>query len=367
MVLAIIWAGYIVALGVLPWLAPTDRSLPNVAAQVGYHSAVAGVAVGAWTIAVLVGLAVHAWRKGPSITPVDRGRPADPAGGHQAGRTDTAAWLWLERGVVAAVVALLYWPAFLARYGHYIEDVYFLNVLLRVTCGDIPYRDFEFLYGPLMIAPAILWTGAFGYSLVSYYSLVAIAEVSLAVVILWVFQRHVADWRHRWLGFLVFAPFVFDTLLGLNYTGWRAMPAVLAIMVVAARPQGRRAGVFAGLLVGLQLGYSYEFGLAGLATMGLMYVLLGVGNPPRTAGLAFGLAALIVGAGVTGAATGGAAGDYVQSTLEVLGSASRDGLGNLPFHWTLNSLALFALLSVAVVMVGRGLPRIRTPHTTYGD
>jgi hypothetical protein len=160
---------------------------------------------------------------------------------------------------VGSLVAFIYWPAFLARYGSYIEDQYFMNVLLRMQSGQIPYRDFEFLYGPLMIYLGHYWINIVGYSLQSYYSLLVCLQVSFFIIALLLFQYHIRDFRERYLAFLLFALFSFDSLLGLNYIGWRIMFSILAIMVVSAKPHNVLYGLIAGGLVAIQLAYSYEY------------------------------------------------------------------------------------------------------------
>lgn len=361
----VVWFGYVLALGVLPEMVPTDRTLPNVAARAGYHTGVAYVATLAWTGIVLTALAAARWRRGRGAAGQTTAASPQPDLAEPASRRGWVVW-----AVAACAGLVVYWPPFLARYGHYIEDAYFLNILLRIECGQLPYRDFEFLYAPLMIYPAAGWMAIAGYSLQSYYWLLAVAQVTALLATVWLFERHVADPRRRYIGLLVFAPFVFDVLLGLNYTFWRALLPLFAITAVAARPADLKTGGLAGVLLALQLTYSYEYGLAGLAAvMGLLAVLFW--ERDRQVGFRQPLVVLTValsaGALATWAVTGATMVDYLAATRHLLAEASREGLGNLPFHWTVNSLALFGLLSLAVSVIATSLPTLRRQPTNYGD
>ena len=60
-------------------------------------------------------------------------------------------------------------------------------------------------------------------------------------------------------------------------------------------------------------------------------------------------------------------GDYIQATSHTLSYAQSSGLGNFRFYWTLNSLVLFALLSIAVISVGSGLIQMLRSPLVYGD
>ncbi len=101
------------------------------------------------------------------------------------------------------VFVALYAPPFLARYGPYIEDSLFLNYLLRMHCGLTPYRDFQFIYGPLMLYPAFYWTEIFGYSMSSFFGYLSLLEGLQFAVLILVLQRYLPTRSKRYAVFVV--------------------------------------------------------------------------------------------------------------------------------------------------------------------
>ena len=84
------------------------------------------------------------------------------------------------------------------------------------------------------------------------------------------------------------------------------------------------------------------------------------------AALTFILTSAIVTGVLTFALTGDTLQDFLAATAYTLNYAQSKGLGSFYFYWTLNSLALFALLSLAVVIVGMGLPKALKTPMQYG-
>ena len=360
---AILWLGYVVWLVVLPTVFPPDATLPNVAARTGYNTGVAYLAIAVWSV---LGFAFFALTATPALAPAAPSSTDTPS--PSVGSDGPSGWRVCI--VVGGLVAMLYWPPFLARYNHYIEDVYFMSFLGRMDCGQRPYQDFEFLYGPLMIYPAHLWIRVAGFSMQSYYALVALLQGSLFAVALRAFQHHVPDTRARYVAFVLFIPFVFDSLLGLNNIGWRVMPVVFAITCVAARPRSLPASVGAGSLVGVQLAYSVDYGVVALIAVAMVYAASRVAASRRDTippAIGFVAASVVSFTIIILALTGDTIDDYVAATAHVLRYAQGNGVGNFSFYWTLNSLSLFGLLSVGVAVVGAGLRHLRTTALTYGD
>ena len=285
----VFWLGYIVLLTLLPVIFPADVTLPNVAARSGYNIGLVYPLLAFWSICGLLFFALvstKGWSFKTLLTNSSTNRTPQAIRSEDliicesltqdfssssrrrnrriAGYTTVSTTQktdkktsqkthiikssllskpvlgWLECLLVGTVASLLYWPQFLARYGNYIEATYFMNVLARMQCGQLPYQDFEFLYGPLMIYPAHYWINLFGFSMQSYYTLIAFLQAAFFILLLRLFQHHVPIFKTRLLAFALFAPFVFDTLLGLNYIGWRTMPAILAMLAVSARPNAIR-------------------------------------------------------------------------------------------------------------------------------
>ncbi|HAI97507.1 MAG: hypothetical protein CL865_03505 [Cycloclasticus sp.] len=360
------WFGYVILLSFLPEAFPPDATLPNVAAHLGYNIKLAYLVIAVWSVFGFLFFAIAntrewiSWKteRTPSIDSCDKKN------------TVSLKKCWLSCLTVGSLVAFIYWPAFLARYGSYIEDQYFMNVLLRMQSGQIPYRDFEFLYGPLMIYLGHYWINIVGYSLQSYYSLLVCLQVSFFIIALLLFQYHIRDFRERYLAFLLFALFSFDSLLGLNYIGWRIMFSILAIMVVSAKPHNVLYGLIAGGLVAIQLAYSYEYGIIALISIIAIYCssfFLQYRKKAFYSCCCFGLTAILLGLIVSTALTGDSFSDYMQAINHTLSYAQSTGLGNFRFYWTLNSLVLFALLSIAVITVGSGLIKMLRSPLIYGD
>ena len=192
----LIWIGLIVLLGVVPWHLPTDPTLPNSAAILGYNVSAAYWLLAGWTVICFVVLACFS-RHSAAQTP-----------GNSTSRTGPGIGLrWAERALVASAILIAYWPAAIARFGKHVEDAYFLTALQRMGCGELPYVDFEFLYGPLMIVPAYLWIEAFGFSMTTYYAYYALLQVTLFVLIITLLQHFIFEAWRRWLVFFLLLGF----------------------------------------------------------------------------------------------------------------------------------------------------------------
>ena len=356
----VFWLGYVVLMVTVPQWWPADPTLPNAAAALGYDTNKAFLSQALWTAGGLLFFGV-AFQQG--VFERTSSLPRIEAKRMSSGRT-------IEIVGIFVLFCLLYFPPFLARYGHYIEDNYFLAVLSRMECGQVPYRDFEFLYGPIMIYPLHYWTALFGFSMQSYYAFLAILQGALFAAVIAVLQIYLPDWRRRFLAFALLLPALFDTLLGLNWIGWRRMLPIFAILMVAARPRDARTIVAAGTILGIQTAYSHEYGIVGLAAALSIYAALFLAADRWRIFLsACGLAGstILVWLIASIALTGDTFLDYLTSTIHVLERAENLGLGRFEFHWTLHTLTLFAIISAAVVAVGSGLFQLRRKQMAEGD
>lgn len=350
--------GLLALLGLLPWgagLWPPDPALPNVAAREGQDAGLLHPLVALWALALLLAAFLAAPR-GPAPLP-GIGAPPGPGPG--------PARAWGERLLVAGGVVALFSPPGLARFGPHVEDAYFLASLWRMECGDLPHADFEFLYGPLMIAPLRLWMQATGFSMTAYYAFHALGQALFWGMLVAILQRRIPHPGRRALAFLLLLPFLLDVLLGLNWTAWRYFAAPLAILLLAAAPRSPARAAGAGAVVGLGLAFSWEYGIAALAAGLAMQALLlcAPGNGRGRAGV---LLCMAVFAGTAGAvaagavllATGGDPGPWLASLATVAEAAQRLGLGQFAFAWTLHALALFGLLALVLAAAGAGLRRL---------
>lgn len=354
--------GFVFLVGYLPLAFPVPPDVSSAASAYGYSTAAAFRLAVVWTLvtvwaarAVSRGADGHARLRAPAAGPTEEPGP---------GPIDVREIL-----LVAAVVALVYFPPFLARYGPYIEENILLTVQHRMLDGQRPYVDFEFLYGPLMAYSAHAWALLFGFSLTSFYGYVATLEVLLFAGLVVVLQLLVRDRKLRWLALGVVGALMFNTLIGPNWSGSRRLLGMLAVVVVCLRPLDSRHAAAAGVLAGLQMAYSHDVGAAAVAAVGAVYALLLVrrrsAGVMRAGALAGGLA-LASWLGCAAALTGGGFDSYLSEIL-YLGRRFSAGEAGFRFRWTLNSVALFGLLSLACVVVGRGLARDRRSSATSGD
>ncbi len=358
---AVIFAGFVPLLVVAPTLTPSDPTILSAAAAEGYNTGVAYRVAVLWALTGIVA-ALLAARRGML--------PAAPRGATDAHDSEVPpARRWIERIVVALLVLLLLWPPFLARYGPFIEDNIFTNALHRMHGGMMPYRDFEFLYGPLMLVSASWWTRLVGYSLQGYYTWLLILEVVQYVVLVALLQRLVPEFRARVLIFVAIAILVANPLLGLNYNGIRRLLPLAALLLLSRDPTSTRRAIVAGVMLGLGVAYAHDFGLVALVASAGLFGLLWLRAPSlalfRTAAL-LGAVAIATWLLVTFLLLGDSFTAYLVDTRSLVTRFSA-GEAGFRFYWTANSLAGFALLSLAGVLVGRGIAHWRERAPLWGD
>ena len=358
---AILFAGFIPLLLLVPTLVPTDPSVLSAAGVEGYNTTLAYRAALLWCIAGL-GAALAAARGG-WLTDGDGLAPLA-----SQGDMPTQAQRWLERGIVAVVIVLALWPPFLVRYGPYIEDSIFATALHRMHGGLVPYRDFEFLYGPLMLVPASWFMDAVGYSLGHYYAYLTGFEVVQYVGLLALLQHLVPERRTRVVVFVILVGLLVNPLLGLNYNGIRRLLPLGALLLLARNPRSTGHAAVAGILLGLSVAYAHDYSLGSAFAAAGLYGILFVRKPSLDLvklAATFGVVALATWLGVSGALLGADVLSYLGDTRGLVG---RFGLGEagFRFYWTANALAAFGLLSLGIVVAGRGMAE-RDGLVAWGD
>lgn len=348
--------GYFVLLSTLPRIVPIEVSpdIVSAASALGYNAPLTYTTALIWSLAIIAFGAVFRWRIAPQ-------GPAQPGAG--CGRIV----LW-ELLVVAGVFFLLYCPWILARDGPHMEDQTHILALFRMACGQMPYQDFEFLYGPSMAYSVWSWAAVFGVSMTSYFGFVATQEALQFALLVAVLQIIIPNRGHRILVFLLLLPFLANTLLGVNWSAARRLVPVLAIVLAAARPFDLRVNLFVGAVIGLHASYSHEYAAAALLGIGAIYAVLLLGPNWRSALRSGPIVAIVAVAFWAATVTlwiGTDWSHYIAAMQRVV-SVMTQGHVSFAFYWSLNSLALFALLALACLLAGAALPGFRKGAST-GD
>ncbi|WP_420587420.1 hypothetical protein [Ruegeria sp.] len=261
--------------------------------------------------------------------------------------------------LVCVAIAFVYFPPALAPSGPYFEESIHLTTIHRMLNGDVPYQDFEFLYGPLMLYPAYWWTKLTSFSLTPFYSYVLMLELLVMLALLIAIQVHIASFWGRLGAFLLLSSLYFNTMLGPNQNGLRKLAGVLILISVAHRPFHTGLNVLHGVGLGLLLSYSQDFGAATAIGIFAIYASLFIKLRDRRAIRALMLTAgtsFVVWLGCLWLLLGPAIGDYF-SVVRYLTGQFDSGEAAFRFYWTASGLAVFALVLIAVWLTGSALGR----------
>ncbi len=179
--------------------------------------------------------------------------------------------------LAGAAVYLALLPLAFGRAGDAVVDSFHdLVTVMRISHGEVLYRDIAFLYGPMGPLTVWLWTALAGLTVKSYLvlcALLAAAELWLALKIA---RRYLAP-----LGCLLlllallfgftFQSELFSRLMPYSFSAFLAATGFLLFLdrLLAAREGSLIAAFTGGLVAGLLLHTKLEFGLAALGTAGL--------------------------------------------------------------------------------------------------
>jgi hypothetical protein len=185
----------------------------------------------------------------------------------QSGARTERKWVIGILTVTALLCAVMYWAA--AFQQGFDEAPYLLTRLRQMSIGLHPYLDFEFLYGPIILYPA-LWIYRFVHLNIvdAYFAWWAIQ---------WLLGIGVQVYIVRWLGFtqknqkvafvllwLAFLPWI--VTVGLSYTPLRQLGALFCVLATHRLIVGRgwvwRGSFFAVAASAVLFGFSPENAIA---------------------------------------------------------------------------------------------------------
>jgi hypothetical protein len=266
--------------------------------------------------------------------------------------------------IVAAVIGghIALFAALYAYKGRFVfgEGLYFQSLLHRMLQGEVPYTDFGFYYGPLMLYPAYWLSRTVGldagYALwfVTTY-VIGLGFLSVAVSLCTDTARSAAKW------FVFLAVGLFNPLTGLNTTLMRYLfPSMVMILVVGFfRSGGVWRGIGAALVLAAAASYSFEVGALSVGAVLLGWAMFAAVSKEwhiaRVAGLLATAAAFCLAVFLLIDPTGGALRDYGEIARSYSGGAH-----NVPIYPHLPFLALATVSAVglgALVRVVASGPR----------
>jgi hypothetical protein len=230
----------------LPYLIPVSPSVSlSYAAGFNNHAAV---------VFFILGSLLFAFLLPPRPNPVAEDRPLTRA---------PLFWALLVISVLCAVRLKITVPG--STIG---EAPYFLDRLDHLSRGLLPYRQFEFAYGPLMLYPEAWTARLLHLSNTTGYSIVWFASWLIGVCMLWDLVRSIdIPTRRRAHIFALICMLTLPSFVscGLNYTLLRTLCAAYVVLIVHRvcwkwqRPLWTGAAAILGVL--FALGYSPEQGV----------------------------------------------------------------------------------------------------------
>lgn len=255
---------------------------------------------------------------------------------------------WIAAAVIGGHVALF--GALYTYKGRFVfgEGLYFQSLLHRMLQGEVPYTDFGFYYGPLMLYPAY-WLSRTagldaGYALwfVTTY-VIGLGFLFVAVSLCTDTARNAAKW------FVFLAVGLFNPLTGLNTTFMRYLfPSMVVILVVGFfRNGGVRRGIGAALTLAAAVSYSFEVGALSVGAILLGWAAFAAVSKEwhiaRVAGLLVTAAVLCLAVFLAIDPSGGALRDYGEIARSYSGGAH-----NVPIYPHLPFLALAIVSAVGL-------------------
>ena len=252
---------------VVPWFIPMRMQAHASDSQlVGFNNRAA--VVGLFLAMILASVAGFAWRGGREMRSFVLRDRVD--------RTDRVPW-WLVAFISAASVAVVVALGWTQRSFPVADDArYFADRLLYLINGGLPYRDFEFSYGPVLLYPQYLLWRAFAPLGVSpwaaYYAWLALTRIIGVLMLSFIVNRVRLPKHLRLALFAIIGAFAaWQPSLGLNYSLLRfctPFALILLVMSLDYRHAGRHFVAVASLGAAvLAFAVSPEMGVAVAAAL----------------------------------------------------------------------------------------------------
>ena len=260
--------------------------------------------------------------------------------------------LGITLGITAAVT-ITFWLAY-RSVGAINEGAYLMDRLQHLAAGERMYRDFEFIYGPLLLETPLLLHRLLRIPLLDAYYVSWIVDWVTGTYLLWLTVRWccASSPRKNGIYLLAFLGFIFSTVsLGLNYTPLRFVTAPFFAAAVWRLLSARRSAL-PGALLSLAgaawiLFFSPEQGIAFCAGTLLFFALFVARSHP---GIGRALTVLVTGQALL-------LGLLLHTGVVHYMRAMAAGGYNLPLLPSLNTLIELLLLLVAICVLTNSLRR----------
>lgn len=331
--LAALAAALLYGTSILPYRFPQPEFVIGASNEVGFNNSVS-------FLAYLVCVSLIAWLVSRMLPD-----PESPSSTSRSGGVVVAAAL------IAAHVAVF--AALYAYKGRFVfaEGLYFQSLLYRMSTGEIPYLDFSFYYGPLMLYPAYWLSRLVGLDLA--YGVWFTATYATGLIFLYAVLRTVLQDRQvRTFWFVLLAVGLFNPLTGLNETFTRYLfPSVVFLLAAAFLQRGGAArGLGTALLLAAASTYSFEVAALSIAAV-LLLTLAFASIATPSLRTVLGRAAILLAVGVACSVAFFLAVDPTGSALREYPDVARSysgGAHNVPIYPHLPFLALAGITIVAL-------------------
>jgi len=202
--------------------------------------------------------------------------------------------------------------------------------------------------------------------MVGYYAYICLLESVQYLLIVVLLQIYIPNAKHRFWAILLISGMVFNTLLSPTWNGLRRLFPVLILLYASQATQSTNKSLISGLLLGLMMAYSHDYGAA--CAIGLAGAYLAAYANMRSLPILFrlamiGIVSLAVWILTTWSILGTDTVRYFEHSIYSMSRYSQEG--GFQFYWTLNSLAVFSIIIGSALLIGQG--SLRKQHFSTAD